>query len=72
MSADLTWLLDDVAAARVRDDVVPLYATLIWVMNDGEIAFDAPIIRAVNDRIIEKWSKSGLTYIKTKAWRLQR
>ena len=56
-------LLGDVAAMK-RDDVVPYYVSLI--KNN---ASDKDI-KATNKKILSKWSSSGLSYIKDKAWKI--
>ncbi len=48
-----------------KDEMAWVYAGII--SNDGEYK-DYPIAR-LNERIIKKWSKSGLEYIKKKAWK---
>lgn len=46
-----------------RDEVVPFYVNLIKSNpNDNEVL-------GVNNLILSKWSKSGLIYIKEKAWK---
>jgi hypothetical protein len=63
-------LLEAVAAPRAkRADIVPLYAELIRAMRAGDptgVKVDWP---AVNAAIIARWSRSGLTWIKTQAWK---
>ena len=54
--------LGDVAKMK-RDEVVPYYADLI-----KQQATPAEIID-MNQKILSKWSNSGLLYIKIKAWR---
>src|SRR5690606_19936202 len=47
-----------------RDQIVPIYTHLIVTLtSDREV-------KRVNDLILSKWSKSGLLYIKNKAWKL--
>ena len=55
--------LERIADAKRTADVVPIYVDLIRQMPDCP----AP---EVNKAIIEKWSRSALLRIKTKAWRI--
>ena len=48
-----------------RNEMAWVYAGII--ANDGEYK-DYPIAN-LNEKIIKKWSKSGLEYIKEKAWK---
>lgn len=50
--------------ATTRDDVIPTYASLINRMQEG---YDVPW-DDVNRVIGNRWSLSGLTYIKKRAW----
>lgn len=59
---------------KTRNDVVPYYLNLL-LMTDSRTAQGwteeqrkTEILR-VNNLILSKWSKSGLSYIKDKAWR---
>ena len=52
-----------VVADKTRNDIVPYYISLIRDRASGE-----EVIR-VNQLILTKWTKSGLLYIKDKAWR---
>ncbi len=45
-----------------RDDIVPFYAQVIYWKD----CFD---VVKVNKAIMDKWSKSGLIYIKQRAWK---
>jgi hypothetical protein len=47
-----------------RDQVVPFYTYQIITHNSDEE------VKRLNDLILSKWSKSGLIYIKEKAWKL--
>ena len=57
-------VLNDIAAARTRDDAATVYALAIV----GRLPFRG--WKPVNEAIIEKWSVSGLRYIKERAWKL--
>lgn len=48
-----------------RDSVVPFYIDLIMRESDPS----SPEVKRVNELILSKWSNSGLTYIKEKAWK---
>ena len=57
--------------AKRRDDVVIAYADEL--LRDGR--FSVPVServvwRDVNQAIIDRWSESGLNYIKDRAWQL--
>lgn len=45
-----------------RDDIVPLYAHVIFWKEYFDVV-------KINKAIMDKWSKSGLIYIKEKAWK---
>ena len=55
--------LERIADVKRTADVVPIYVDLIRQMPDS------PALE-VNKAIIEKWSRSALLRIKTKAWRI--
>lgn len=57
-------VLDDIAAARTRDDAATAYALAIV----QPVPFQA--WKPINEAIIEKWSLSGLRYVKDRAWKL--
>ena len=48
---------------KKRDDIAMAYARELH----GESLVDWP---AVNAAVIERWSRSGLSYIKKRAWRI--
>lgn len=53
---------------KFRNEVAALYAQLIhFEMVNGIVGFKYEVI---NKAIIERWSVSGLIYIKEKAWKL--
>lgn len=56
-----TLMLDELAKARTRIDAANIYAD--GLQCQGEI--DWPRINAY---LIERWSRSGLAYIKKQAW----
>ena len=60
--------LEVIAGASTRDDVVPNYAQWIMEEDDGY----AQDWHAINYAITEKWSRSALSYIKERAWKLHR
>ena len=60
--------LEVIASATQRDDVVPNYAQWIMEEDDGY----RQDWYAINKAIIDKWSKSALSYIKERAWKLHR
>lgn len=47
----------------VRSDIVPYYTYLI-ITNASGLE-----VKRMNDLILSKWSKSGLLYIKERAWK---
>jgi hypothetical protein len=61
MTEDEAWLLDEVAHKR-REDVALVYAEMLLTRRDD---FDWPTI---NRAIVERWSQSGLSWIKKRAW----
>lgn len=63
-STNLTNLIMGViAAARRREDVVPLYAEGILAGPEA-----SPEWRQINAVITDRWSTAGLIYIKRLAW----
>lgn len=72
--------LDSSNCGVTRDDMVGFYEeciiadNLAWQRNkraeeDGERLEKRVDFKAVNDAILARWSPSGLTYIKEKAWK---
>ena len=55
--------------AQRRDDVVGAYASEIRAWHGYPTALTIPHWQRVNQAIIEKWSESGLRYIKDRAWK---
>lgn len=49
-------------AELTGDEVVPYYANLIFVSENEKDVIE------MNNKILSKWSSSGLEYIKDKAW----
>lgn len=54
---------DERLATMKRNDVVPYYVDLLKSKHKQDFAI-------INWAIIKRWSKSGLLYIKTKAWKI--
>ncbi len=68
VNAETQTLLDVIDVAKGRIDVVPAYRRAIGIIGY------TPETRAedwgvINRAIIDKWSKSGLLWIKERAWK---
>ena len=57
-------LMEAIEGAKIRADVVLAYREAISLSMDGVVIDWSDVNRAV----ITKWSKSGLGWIKAKAW----
>jgi hypothetical protein len=62
-------ILPIVAYPSRRKDVVPIYATAILYEVFARPAVSKTRWSVVNDAIIDRWSVSGLVWIKTRAWK---
>lgn len=60
--------LEVIASAKKRDDVASFYAGWIMEEDDGY----PQDWHAINNAIIDKWSRAALSYIKERAWKLHR
>jgi hypothetical protein len=54
-------IIKQINKCKTRQEAAEIYADMLCVMEGGSFG-------SVNEAIIEKWSMSGLKYIKKMAW----
>lgn len=59
-------IVREVAACKTRNDAAALYARAMRSWNN----YDSAAWVALNEAIMDKWSRAGLIYVKEKAWKL--